>query len=203
MKTLVLLSGGVDSTLCLALALTDGDPVEAMSVNYGQRHNREIIAAMNIANHYGVPHGIMKVDPALFVGSALTGGQDIPDGHAEAPDATYVPARNTVLLAMAAARAEAIGARRIVIGANKDDAAGYPDCRPGYIHAFRDVLTQGTISHVWIHTPLIGLTKREVIRSAKAMAVPLHLTWSCYRGDNLPCGTCGACVSLQEAECLT
>lgn len=189
MKTVVLLSGGLDSAVTLAMH-PDAD---CLTVDYGQRHRREIDSARKVAAHYGAAHTVATVDPILFKGSALTDDIKVPDGHAESPDATYVPARNTVLLALAAAYAESIGARKIVIGANADDAAGYPDCRSSYIQAFRDVLLQGTIGHVWVAAPLLGFTKVGVLALATELDVPVELTWSCYAGMDVPCGTCGAC----------
>jgi 7-cyano-7-deazaguanine synthase len=200
MKTVVLLSGGIDSTLALAMAKAESTYVEALTIDYGQRHRREIHSAFEIAHHYDVDHKIVSVDPVLFGGSALTDDTiALPDAPAAEPDATYVPARNTVLLAMAAARAETIDARRILIGCNADDAAGYPDCRPAYIRSFRDVLQEGTLAHVWVQAPLLSLTKVEVLQQARLLDVPLHLTWSCYEGlATGPCGRCGAC-RLREA----
>lgn len=191
MKSVVLLSGGLDSAVSLA---AERDAVEALTVDYGQRHIREIDAARQIAKYYNVPHTVVKLDPVLFGGSALTGDVDVPDGAATEPDATYVPARNTVLLALAASRAETIGARCVVIGAHADDAAAYPDCRRQYIEAIRDVLSEGTVGHVWVKAPFLGYTKAEIVQLADDLGVPIELTWSCYRGEEEPCGTCGACV---------
>lgn len=194
--SVILLSGGVDSAVCLTMEQPDKEGVHTLTVDYGQRHRREIEHAAQIAQHFGVPNICVTVDPRLFGGSALTDiSIDLPIGHAEEPDATYVPARNTVLLALGAAYAETVGARRLVIGANLDDAGAYPDCRARYIQAFRDVLIEGTIGHVWVHAPLLTFTKAEVILMAKGMGV-LDLAWSCYAGGPEPCGTCGACVSM-------
>lgn len=198
MKTVVLLSGGLDSALVLAMALRDGE-ASALTIDYGQRHRREIESARAVADHYCVPHTIASIDPVLFGGSALTFDRDVPDGAAAEPDATYVPARNTVLLALATARAESTGARCIAIGANADDAGGYPDCRRKYLEAFRGVLTTGTVGHVWLSAPLLGYTKSDVVDLAKQVGVPTDLTWSCYQGGAEPCGTCGACESRNEA----
>lgn len=197
-KSVVLLSGGVDSTVALDMALKAGSDVTALSVNYGQVHSRELTAARQVAMHYAVRHIVANIDPILFAGSALTGDRDVPDGHAESPDETYVPARNTVLLALAAARAESMGADRVVIGANADDQAAYPDCRRSYLEAFRDVLQLGTVNHVWVSAPLLGLTKREIFEYAAGNEVPIWLTYSCYRGGMEQCGSCGACVSNKE-----
>jgi 7-cyano-7-deazaguanine synthase len=197
-KTVVLLSGGLDSAV--ALAMQRNTYLTTLTVDYGQRHIREVDAAADIAAHYQVPNLVVTVDPRLFGGSALTEHHaPLPDGAATAPDATYVPARNTVLLALAAAHAETLGARRIVIGANADDAGAYPDCRARYIQAFRDVLCEGTLGHVWVDAPLITTTKAEIIDLAHQLDVPIDRTWSCYAGGNEPCGRCGAC-QLREAH---
>lgn len=193
MRSVVLLSGGLDSAVALALA---DDPVEALTVDYGQRHRREIEAARALAAHYGVPWRPITLDPTLFEGttSALVGNTPVPEGHADEPDATYVPARNTVLLSLAAARAEVLGAGSVIIGANADDAAAYPDCRAAYLQSFRDVLLEGTLGHVWIQAPLLAMGKREILLHARRLDVPVDLTWSCYEGlDSGPCGRCGAC----------
>lgn len=194
MKTIVLLSGGLDSAVVLAI-LQQTREVEALTVDYGQRHHREIKAARAVASHYGVPHRVIEVDAGLFAGSALTYDTEVPDGAAEAPDATYVPARNTVLIALAAARAESVGAKCVAIGSNADDAAGYPDCRPNYINAYREVLSLGTVRKLWLTAPLLSYPKPAVVRLAKHLDVPIELTWSCYRGGDVACGTCGACVA--------
>jgi 7-cyano-7-deazaguanine synthase len=196
--TIVLLSGGLDSAV--ALAAMRSSVVEALTVDYGQRHAREITSAAKIARHYGIAHRVVALDPVLFGGCALTlRSAELPGGPASSPDATYVPARNTVLLALAAARAESIGARRIVIGANADDAAGYPDCRREYIEAFRDVLAAGTLGHVWVAAPLLDKSKAQIVDLAKDLGVPTELTWSCYAGGEQPCGECGACVLREQA----
>lgn len=197
MDAVVLLSGGVDSTVALARELScSGGQVRALTVSYGQSHVREVEAAKNVATFYGVDHSIVSIDPSLFLGSALTGCESIPDGHAEHVDATYVPARNTVLLSLAAALAESIGFGKIVFGANADDEAGYPDCRSGYIEAFRDVLQKGTVGHVWVSAPLLTMPKSQVIELGRMLAIPFHLTWSCYKGGEFQCGKCGACAGL-------
>jgi 7-cyano-7-deazaguanine synthase len=192
-KTVVLLSGGLDSAVALALQLQDGHEVCALTVDYGQRHAKEIGCANRIAAHYKVRQQVAAVDPVLFRGSALTGRGAVPVGVAPEPDATYVPARNTVLLALGAAYAESVGAQTVVIGANADDAAAYPDCRPAYLEAMRDVLLEGTVGHVWVSAPLLYWRKDQIVESAKELGVPIGLTWSCYVGGDEPCGVCGAC----------
>lgn len=200
MKSVLLLSGGLDSTVALAMHSNPSD-VTALTIDYGQRNRqREITAAIKIAQHYNCrQHTVIRVDPILFAGSALTSDGALPDQPATAPDATYVPARNTVLLALAAARAESIGAKQIIIGANADDAAGYPDCRADYLEAFRDVLQAGTVGHVWVSAPLLDTRKAEILQIARQLDVPIGLTWSCYEGLAAgPCGRCGACKLREE-----
>ena len=199
MRSVVLLSGGLDSTVLLATVIGAAFDPHALTVDYGQVHRREIDAAREIARYYDVEHTVVEVDPILFGGSALTGHGEIPAGHADGPDSTYVPARNTVLLALAAAQAESIDARAVFIGCNADDEAGYPDCRREFIESYRNVIQMGTLNHVWIDAPLIGLTKQSVLAEARRLNVPLHLTWSCYRGGEQPCGACGACELMAAA----
>lgn len=188
----VLLSGGVDSATALALTLKKNGDADTITVDYGQTHRRELQAAAAIADHYNVRNTVITL-AGLWFDSALTGLADIPTTHADQPDATYVPGRNTILIALAASRAESIGANRVVLGCNKDDAAGYPDCRREYLEAYRDVLIAGTVNHVWVTAPLLHMTKKQVIAIAQELKVPLDLTYSCYRGQEQPCGRCGAC----------
>jgi 7-cyano-7-deazaguanine synthase len=193
MKAVVLLSGGVDSTVALGLMLERNLYCEALTIDYGQVNNLEIEAAKKVADYYGVLHKVVPISPLLFTGSALLGFGDIPVGEPRRPDATYVPARNTVLLALAAARAEATQSDMVVIGANADDAVGYPDCRAEYLNAFRSVLRLGTVNQIWVSTPLLLKTKREVLELGREINAPLSLTYSCYRGAEVQCGECGAC----------
>lgn len=197
MKSVVLLSGGLDSAVALAI---QKEPVDTLTIDYGQRHKREIRAAIAIAEHYDIPNTVIRVNPQLFGSSALTSPYiDIPQTISTTPDTTYVPARNTVFIALAAARAESIKAGSIVIGANRDDENAYPDCRPSYLQAYRDVLNLGTATHIWIDAPLIRMTKLDVIAAARELDVPIDLTWSCYEGGNEPCGQCGACLLREQA----
>lgn len=200
MKAVVLLSGGLDSTVALAMAVEAGYEIDTLTVNYGQRHAREVASAKRVAEYYGVPNVEVLLSRVLFGGSALTGDGDIPVGHATSPDATYVPARNTVLLALAAARAEAIGAGTVIIGANGGDAAGYPDCRREFIESFRDVLNLGTVNHVWVMAPLLDMSKAEILAHGHRLKAPVGRTWSCYQGGDYECGKCGACEELRSAR---
>lgn len=192
MKSVVLLSGGIDSTV--ALARTGAE--FALSVDYGQTHSRELDAARAIAKYYSVEHRIVDISAALDLPCALTGRGEIPDGHAEAPDVTLVPGRNLILIALATAWAQSVGAGAVVIGANADDRAGYPDCRPSFIEPLRDATTAGYSVTIW--SPLVRMTKREVVAFGRDLDAPLDLTWSCYRGGAAPCDRCGACVSRNE-----
>lgn len=201
MRSLVLLSGGIDSTVVLADAVIRNEEVRAITFLYGQTHAREVQAAEQIAAHYGIKHQIVELG-TIFGPSALTGTLDIPDSHADAPDATEVPGRNLVLLSTAAAIADGQGFNVVCFGANAADAAGYPDCRPHFVEGLRDVIMAGTKNHVTLHAPLLYRSKTEVVRIGRTLNAPLHLTWSCYRGGEEPCHRCGACISRDEAERL-
>lgn len=201
MRALVLLSGGIDSTVVLAEAVARQEEVRAVTFLYGQTHSREVDAATAIAAHYGVKHQVVSLG-SIFGASALTGALTIPETHAEEPDATEVPGRNLVLLSTAAAIADGEGLNLVAFGANAADAAGYPDCRPVFVESLRDVIMLGTKNHVTLHAPLLYRTKTEVVRLGRQMDAPLHLTWSCYRGGEEPCHCCGACISRDEAERL-
>jgi 7-cyano-7-deazaguanine synthase len=206
----VLLSGGLDSTTCLALAAREGFAVHALSFRYGQRHAHEIEAARRIARAYGVVrHVVADIDLAIFGGSALTDAAlAVPkDRPAEAMAAeevpiTYVPARNTIFLSFALAWAEVLGASDVFIGVNALDYSGYPDCRPEYIEAYERMANLATKAGVEghqrlrIHTPLISLSKAEIIRTGLSLGVDYGLTLSCY--DPSPLGeSCGRCDSCQ------
>ena len=202
----VLLSGGLDSTTVLALAIPRGYRVHALSVRYGQRHAPEIEAARRIAERYGVEHRVVDVDLRAIGGSALTAEIPVPKGRSEAErtdgiPVTYVPARNTVLLALALAWSEVVGAADIFIGVNAIDYSGYPDCRPAFLAAFERLASvatkaavEGTL-RVRIHAPLIDLTKREIIALGRSLGVDYAPTISCYDPDpsGAACGRCDAC----------
>lgn len=202
----VLLSGGLDSATALACAKRDGFDVLALSVVYGQRHARELQSARAVAKALQArEHKVVEAPLAAFGGSALT------DRRVRVPRArslkqigrgipvTYVPARNTVLLALAAAYAEARGARAIYIGANAIDYSGYPDCRPEFLRAFERALARGTKAGlegraIRIRAPLVRKSKAQIVRLALRLKVPVELTWSCYLGGALACGTCDSCL---------
>ncbi len=204
-RAVVLLSGGMDSATALAVAAADGCDVIALTIDYGQRHRREVEAARKVARHYRVKdHRVVSLDLTEIGGSALTDrripvpeqrrleeiGQGIP--------ATYVPARNTIFLSYALGLAEAAGAKAIYIAANSLDSSGYPDCRPEFFDAFREVARLGTKRGVEgdaieIRTPLIAMTKADIVRKGQELRVPWELTWSCYRGGESACGVCDSC----------
>jgi 7-cyano-7-deazaguanine synthase len=193
MKSVVLLSGGIDSTVALAHTKAE----LALFVDYGQTHCKELRAAAAIAKHYGIEHYKLDIADALYLPSALTGHGTIPDSHAEEPDATFVPGRNLLLIALATAWANAWGYGAVVIGANADDNAGYPDCRPNFIESLSEATQAGYGVSVW--APLVRMTKRQVIAYGRQLGIPFDLTWSCYRGGDEPCNQCGACESRNEA----
>ena len=203
----VLLSGGIDSTTTLAIAIAEGFEAYALSFDYGQRHQIETEAARRVADSLGVKkHRIAKIDLRVFGGSALTDEIDVPKKRSETEIAhgipvTYVPARNTIFLTYALAWAEIIPASDIFLGINAIDYSGYPDCRPEFIEAFETLANVGTKAGVegrrfQIHTPLIKFSKAEIIRKAVDLAVDLSLTHSCYdpSPEDLACGECDSCV---------
>jgi len=206
-SAVVLLSGGIDSTTTLAIAITEGYEAYALSFDYGQRHQIEIQAARRVADSLGAKeHRIAKIDLRVFGGSALTGEIDVPKQRSETEIAegipvTYVPARNTIFLAYALAWAEVIQAADIFLGVNAIDYSGYPDCRPEFIEAFQTLANVGTKAGVegrllQIHTPLIKFSKAEIIRKAVELGVDLSLTHSCYdpSPEAFACGECDSCV---------
>ena len=205
-RAVVLLSGGLDSTTCLAVARAEGLEAHCLSVDYGQRHKGELARARRIARALGAAgHRVVRVDLSVFGGSALTDRAiAVPKGRSERRMArdipvTYVPARNTVLLALALAHAETIGAEDVFVGVNAIDYSGYPDCRPAFLRAFEKVAKVATRAGVEgrplrIRAPLLRLSKAEIVKLGTALEVPYRMTLSCYdpvRGR--ACGRCDAC----------
>lgn len=201
----VLLSGGLDSATCLAIALDEGSAPHAMSFRYGQVHTAELDAARRVASALGaVEHRVVDIDLAAFGGSSLLGDGDIPKGReadiGEGIPSTYVPARNTVFLAYALAWAEVLGANDIFIGVNAIDYSGYPDCRPEFIEAFEAAANAGTRAGTEgdgyrIRAPLIHLTKGQIIRLGTDLGVDYAMTVTCYDATAAgACGSCDACV---------
>ena len=211
-RAVVLLSGGIDSTSTLAIAIAEGYEAYALSFDYGQRHQIETEAARSVANSLGTKeHRVAKIDLRVFGGSALTDDLDVPKQRSDVEigrsiPITYVPARNTIFLAYALAWAEVIQARDIFLGVNAIDYSGYPDCRPEFIKAFEHLANLGTKAGVegrrfQIHTPLIKLSKAEIIRKAVELGVDLSLTHSCYDplAEGLACGGCDSCLLRLKA----
>ncbi len=203
-RAVVLLSGGLDSTTCLAIARSEDFDCYALSVEYGQRHAAELTASRRVATALGaIEHRLARVDLGQFGGSALTdAGIAVPIGGVEAGTipVTYVPARNTVMLSLALAWAEVLNARDIFIGVNAVDYSGYPDCRPEFIRAFENMAKLGTKAGVEgaplnIHAPLMALDKAAIIARGVALGVDYGLTVSCYQADSSgrACGLCDAC----------
>ena len=206
-KAVVLLSGGMDSATAAAVALDQGFEANALSFRYGQRHATELEAARRVAKRLGIGrHVVLDIDLRAFGGSALTGDLDVPkdtplERIGSSIPATYVPARNTIFLSFALGWAETLGASDVFLGANALDYSGYPDCRPEYIEAFERMANLATRAGVEgrrlrIHTPLISLSKAEIVKLGNRLGVDYALTWSCYdpAADGTACGRCEACI---------
>jgi len=199
----VLVSGGLDSATCLAIARAEGYACHALSFAYGQRHEAELAAARRVATAIGaVQHRVMTIDLAAFGGSALTDPSiAVPETPSDGIPVTYVPARNTILLSMALAWSEVLGAHDIFIGVNAVDYSGYPDCRPEFIESFERMANLATragvegVTRLRIRAPLISLSKAEIIRRGGALGVDYGLTVSCYQADGQgrACGVCDSC----------
>ncbi|NVM01974.1 MAG: 7-cyano-7-deazaguanine synthase QueC [Candidatus Helarchaeota archaeon] len=201
-KAVCLLSGGLDSSTVIYYAKNQGYEVYALSFDYGQRHKKELDAAKNIASSVGAKeHKILKVDLTQIGGSALTDqnievpiDREIEEMTSEIP-ITYVPMRNTIFLAFAAAYAEVIGADTIFAGMNFIDYSGYPDCRPEYVNAMQKAIKLGSkAQNIKIETPIIRMDKREIIQLGSKLSVPYKKTWSCYKGGKKACGQCDSCL---------
>jgi 7-cyano-7-deazaguanine synthase len=207
-KAVCLLSGGLDSATCLALARSEGYACYALSFDYGQRHRVELEAAARVAATFGAArHMVARIGLDAFGGSALTADIDVPKGRSTAEmghgiPSTYVPARNTIFLSFALAWAETLGSRDIFIGVNALDYSGYPDCRPEYIEAYERMANLATRAAVEgrarfkIHTPLLDLNKAQIVKLAHELGVPFGLTHSCYDpgAGGRACGQCDACL---------
>jgi 7-cyano-7-deazaguanine synthase len=207
-RAVVLLSGGLDSATVLAIARAEGYECHALSFDYGQRHARELESAKKVAAALGAIHHLtLCLDLRAIGGSALTADIDVPKGRSDEAmstgiPVTYVPARNTIFLSHALAWAEVLGAEDVFIGVNFLDYSGYPDCRPEFIEAFEtlaNLATQAGVegrSRFRIHTPLIELSKAQIVARAYELNVDLSLTWSCYapEPDGRACGLCDSCL---------
>ncbi|MBT8038721.1 MAG: 7-cyano-7-deazaguanine synthase QueC [Gammaproteobacteria bacterium] len=204
-RAVILVSGGLDSVTALAMAQDQGFDCHALSVDYGQRHSSELDAARRVADAVGVPLKILPLDLRAIGGSALTDDIDVPEGGTQGIPVTYVPARNTIMLSLALAYAEVLGAEDIFIGVNAVDYSGYPDCRPEFIEAYQSMARLATKAAVegagmTINTPLIDLTKAEIIRAGNRLGVDYGLTVSCYQadGEGRACGVCDSCRIRKE-----
>lgn len=210
----VLLSGGLDSATCAAIAKSEGYDIYALTIDYNQRHRVELDCARNLADVYGAKgHIELPVNLSAFGGSALTGHFEVPKdrpsdhiaSESEIP-ITYVPARNTVFLSLALGWAEVLNAEHIFIGVNALDYSGYPDCRPAFIEAFEHMAIQATkrgVEGQWklkIHAPLMTMTKADIIKTGTALGMDYGLTWSCYdpTPEGLHCGHCDSCQLRQK-----
>jgi 7-cyano-7-deazaguanine synthase len=205
-RAVILLSGGVDSSTCLAIARSDGYDCHALSVSYGQRNAPELDAAARVAQTLAVSqHRVLELDLGWIGGSALTADLPVPKSDAglprpsgSEPPCTYVPARNSIFLAVGAAWADALGTDHLFIGVNRVDYSGYPDCRPDFVAAMQVALRLGTRrQRLAIHAPLVDLSKGEIVRRGAALGLDYGLTWSCYDPQRGPCGfvACGRCDS--------
>jgi 7-cyano-7-deazaguanine synthase len=205
MRAVVLLSGGLDSYTAAAIARADGFVLNALTIHYGQRHAREVESARRVARALGVAqHKELTVDLRPIGGSSLTSDVDVPrDRNLDATDipSTYVPARNTIFLSLALGWAEVLGARDLVVGVNALDYSGYPDCRPEFVRAFEALAGVATRAGVEgarfrVHTPLIQLSKADIIRRGIELGLDYGLTHSCYdpAPSGRPCGHCDSCV---------
>lgn len=208
-RAVVLLSGGLDSSVAIHLAKSEGFEVYALSFDYGQKHNKELECAKATALKVGaVAHNIVTLQLNLWGCSSLTDSKmEVEDGDITRTDIpmTYVPARNMVFLSVAASFAEAIGAQDIFIGVSEVDYSGYVDCREEFIRSMEETINKGTVmaaehgKKIRIHTPFINKTKAEEILLGEKLGVDWSLTWSCYRGGKKPCGTCDSCLLRAKA----
>jgi len=205
-RAVVLLSGGLDSTTVLAIARSEGLECHCLTVDYGQRHRVELKAARRVADTLGAAsHRVIGLDLRAIGGSALTDDIEVPKDQEPEPGEvpiTYVPARNTVLLALLLGLAEVVGADQLFIGANAVDYSGYPDCRPAYLEAFENLASLATVAgaelgvRFQVRAPLLELSKADIIRRGLELGVDYSVTWSCYdpTPDGLACGRCESCI---------
>jgi len=207
-KAVILLSGGLDSATAAAQAIADGYEAIAISFRYGQRHERELLAAKQVADALNIKeHFVVDVNLAQWGGSALTDANiDVPTEGVQAGEIpiTYVPGRNTVFIAIALSLAEAQGAEAIYLGINAVDYSGYPDCRPDYLEAFQKLAALSSKVGVEGHAPkliapLVMDSKTDIVRRARHLGVPIEITWSCYQGGEVPCGVCDSCRIRDKA----
>jgi 7-cyano-7-deazaguanine synthase len=203
-KTVVIHSGGIDSTVLLAKLVAEGREVHALSVDYGQRHRRELVAAEAICRYYQVPHQVadLRALAPIFGANALTNQKvAVPEGHYEevSMKATVVPNRNMLLIAVAGSLAMSLQASSVAYGAHSGDHAIYPDCRPEFADALDRALRLADWHEIILERPFVGWNKTLIVQEGARLKVPLELTWSCYVGGDKHCGRCGTCVERREA----
>lgn len=209
MKAIILLSGGIDSTVALAIALGQGRQCIGVTFDYSQRHKVELKAAQKVAQHYQIPQHLVSIDPQIFAESSLINTDPIVKNRSleemgmEGIPNTYVPARNTLFLAYAMGLAEKHNASEIYFGANSGDRYCYPDCRPEFMEAFQRVFDVATQDPIKLLTPLANMEKVEIIRLGLTLKAPLELTSSCYdpHTDGTACHQCDACILREQAFC--
>jgi 7-cyano-7-deazaguanine synthase len=203
MKTVVLASGGLDSTILLYYLQEQGHELRALSVDYGQRHHRELQGAADVCRQAGVEHRVADLSAIrpLLAGSALTDDVDVPEGHyaAESMKATIVPNRNMILLSIAIGWAVSLKYDGIAYAAHAGDHPIYPDCRPEFVDAMQAAAELCDWQKITIHRPFVDKTKADLVRLGDELNVPFSLTWSCYKGGEVHCGQCGTCVERKEA----
>ena len=207
MKALVLFSGGLDSTVLAAQLQAEGIETRLLSIDYGQRHAKELNKAEKIAQASSLPHRILRLPDLgpLLGGSSLTDDQvELPEGHyaEESMKATVVPNRNMILLALAGGHALSIGFDTIAYAAHAGDHTIYPDCRPEFADAMEKALGLADWQNLYLHRPFVNFSKEELVRKGNELGAPLELTWSCYAGREKHCGKCGTCVERKEAFAL-
>tara|TARA_Y100001970_G_scaffold294351_1_gene451273 strand:- start:15613 stop:16257 length:645 start_codon:yes stop_codon:yes gene_type:complete len=206
-KTLILLSGGIDSATVLAIAKNKGEEIITLSFNYGQKHLKELESADFLASYFEViDHKIINLDLSQWGGSSLTSTkEEIPqNGLTQGVPNTYVPGRNTIFIAIALSIAEAQQCAQVGLGVNAIDYSGYPDCRPDYIEKFQELISMSSKSGregnpIKLWTPLIHMNKTNIIRKAIELGIPIEKTWSCYLGGSTPCGVCDSCRIRNKA----
>ena len=204
MKAVMLLSGGMDSATLLYHLVKRGDDVTAISINYGQRHNRELIAARKLTRLFGIEHKLLDASFLHdLLPSTLTHEGEVPDGHFSdmSMKQTIVPNRNMIFLAMAAGHAYSIYADVLAIGAHAGDHTIYPDCRQPFFDAMQAALDLGNawLRPLRLYAPFLNMSKGEIASEGVSLGVPYSLTWTCYKGGDKPCGTCGSCTERAEA----
>ena len=207
MKALVLFSGGIDSTVLATQMKRDAEETRLLSINYGQRHAKELNHSQRVAKHLDLPHEILNLSQlgAILGGSSLTDkGLALPEGHyaEESMKSTVVPNRNMILLALAGGHALSLGFDTIAYAAHAGDHTIYPDCRPAFADAMDRAFGLADWNTLSLHRPFVDMTKSDLVSLGTELDAPLHLTWSCYAGNEIHCGKCGTCVERKEAFAL-